>query len=268
LLADLGEDARPLAGGHSLIPIMKLRLAAPSHLVDLAAIGDLRGIRADGADIVIGAMTTTREIIASEFLAAKIPVLKETALVIADPQVRYVGTIGGNAANGDPGNDMPAVMIALGAIYQLVGKGGERRVAARDYYKGIYLTALNPGEILTAIRIPVPPAGHGYAYEKLKRKVGDYATAAAVVLLTVHSGIVATCAIALTNVADRALLAEAAAKIVAGSTLDESTVKKAVVAAEAITAPATDGHGPAAYRTKMAGAMVRRALARAKARAT
>src|SRR6185503_1417959 len=108
-----------------------------------------------------GAMTTTREIIASDLLAAKVPVLKETALVIADPQVRYVGTIGGNAANGDPGNDMPAVMIALGAIYQLVGKGGERRVAARDYYKGIYLTALNPGEILTAIRIPVPPAGHG-----------------------------------------------------------------------------------------------------------
>ena len=188
LLADLGEDARPLAGGHSLIPIMKLRLAAPAHLVDLAAIGDLRGIRAEGTDIVIGAMTTEREIIASDLLAAKVPLLKETALVIADPQVRYVGTIGGNAANGDPGNDMPAVMMVLGATYQLVGKGGERRVAARDYYKGIYLTALNPGEILTAIRIPVPPAGHGYAYEKLKRKVGDYATAAAAVVLTVGGG--------------------------------------------------------------------------------
>ena len=136
LLADLGEDARPLAGGHSLIPIMKLRLAAPAHLVDLAAIGDLQRIRAEGTDIVIGAMTTEREIIASDLLAAKVPLLRETALLIADPQVRYVGTIGGNAANGDPGNDMPAVMMVLGATYQLAGKGGERRVAARDYLQG------------------------------------------------------------------------------------------------------------------------------------
>lgn len=267
LLADLGEDARPLAGGHSLIPIMKLRLAAPAHLVDLGAIADLRGIRPEGSDIVIGAMTTEHEIIASDLLAAKVPILRETALVIADPQVRYVGTIGGNAANGDPGNDMPAVMMALGATYQLAGKGGERGVAARDYYRGIYLTALNPGEILTAIRVPVPPAGHGYAYEKLKRKIGDYATAAAAVVLTVRGQTVVTCAIGLTNVAEKALFAEDAAKIVTGSTLDEATLARAVAAAERITAPATDGHGPAEYRTKMAGVMVRRALARAKARA-
>jgi carbon-monoxide dehydrogenase medium subunit len=267
LLADLGEDARPLAGGHSLIPIMKLRLAAPAHLIDLAAIGDLRGIRADGGEIVIGAMTTEREIIASDLLAAKIPILRETALVIADPQVRALGTIGGNAANGDPGNDMPAVMMTLGATYHLTGKGGERRVAARDFYKGIYLTALNPGEILTAIRIPVPPAGHGYAYEKLKRKVGDYATAAAAVVLTSSGGKVTSCAIGLTNVAERALLAEDAARIVTGSALDAAAVARAVAAAEAITSPATDGHGPAAYRTKMAGVMVRRALARANGRA-
>jgi len=267
LLADLGEDARPLAGGHSLIPIMKLRLAAPAHLVDLAAIADLRGIRLEGSDIVIGAMTTEHEIIASDLLSAKVPLLRETALAIADPQVRYVGTIGGNAANGDPGNDMPAVMMVLGATYQLAGKAGERRVAARDYYRGIYLTALNPGEILTAIRVPVPAAGHGYAYEKLKRKIGDYATAAAAVMLTVRGQTVATCAIGLTNVADRALLADEAAKIVTGSTLDEATLAKAVAAAERITAPAADGHGPAKYRTKMAGVMVRRALARAKARA-
>ncbi|HKF61107.1 MAG TPA: FAD binding domain-containing protein, partial [Dongiaceae bacterium] len=170
LLADLGEDARPLAGGHSLIPMMKLRLAAPEHLVDLRAIGELRGIRAEGSDILIGAMTTQHEVVASDLLAAKLPILKETSLLIADPQVRYVGTLGGNVANGDPGNDMPAVMIALGASYQLAGKGGERRVAAREFYQGAYFTALEAGEILTAIRIPVPPAGHGHAYEKLKRK--------------------------------------------------------------------------------------------------
>jgi aerobic carbon-monoxide dehydrogenase medium subunit len=267
LLADLGEDARPLAGGHSLIPVMKLRLATPSDLIDLGAIGDLKGIRADGADIVIGAMTTQREVIASDLLAAKIPLLRETALVIADPQVRAVGTIGGNAANGDPGNDMPAVMMTLGATYHLTGKGGERRVAARDFYKGIYTTALKPGEVLTAIRIPAPPAGHGYAYEKLKRKVGDYATAAAAVLLTMRGGKVASCAIGLTNVGSTALLAAEAARILTGSSLDDATVKKVVAAAEAITSPALDGHGPAAYRTKMAGVMLKRALARAKSRA-
>src|ERR1700732_4191487 len=113
LLSSLGDEARPLAGGHSLIPMMKLRLAAPAHLVDLGAIGELKGIRPEGADIVIGAMTTQHEIIADKTLAARLPLLRETALAIADPQVRYVGTIGGNVAQGDPGNDMPAVMLCL-----------------------------------------------------------------------------------------------------------------------------------------------------------
>ena len=164
LLADLGDNARALAGGHSLIPMMKLRLATPDHLVDLAGLPDLKGIRADGADIVIGAMTTQHEMIHSDLLSAKIPILRETALVIADPQVRYVGTLGGNVANGDPGNDMPAVMLCLGATYQVAGKSGERRIAAREFYQGAYFTALEPGEILTAVRIKVPADGHGFAY--------------------------------------------------------------------------------------------------------
>jgi aerobic carbon-monoxide dehydrogenase medium subunit len=268
LLADLGEEARPLAGGHSLIPMMKLRLAAPEHLVDLRAIGDLKGIRAEGGDIVIGAMTTQHEVIASELLAGKLPILRETSLSIADPQVRYVGTLGGNVANGDPGNDMPAVMMCLGATYHLAGKAGERRVAAREFYQGAYFTALEAGEILTAIRIPVPPAGHGHAYEKLKRKIGDYATAAAAVVLTLADGKIASCAIALTNVGETPLFAEAAAKLLIGSALEPAIVKQAVAAAEAITAPASDNRGPAAYRRKMAGVMTARALAAAKARAS
>jgi carbon-monoxide dehydrogenase medium subunit len=268
LLGQLGEEARPLAGGHSLIPMMKLRLASPEHLVDLRAIADLRGVKADGGDIVIGAMTSQQELIASDLLGAKVPILREAALVIADPQVRYVGTLGGNVANGDPGNDMPAVMMALGATYQLAGKGGERRVAAREFYQGAYFTALEAGEILTAVRIPTPPAGHGYAYEKLKRKIGDYATAAAAVVLTMAKGKVESCAIALTNVGETALFAEAAGQILTGSALDDATVKKAVAAAEAITAPATDNRGPAAYRRKMAGVMLARALARARSRAS
>jgi carbon-monoxide dehydrogenase medium subunit len=267
LLADLGDDARPLAGGHSLIPMMKLRLATPAHLIDLAGLADLKGVRVDGSDVVIGAMTTQHELIASDMLAGKVPLLRETSLVIADPQVRYAGTLGGNVANGDPGNDMPAVMMCLGATYEVVGKSGGRRIAARDFYQGAYFTAIEPGEILAAVRVPVPPAGHGSAYEKLKRKVGDYATAAAAVVLTMNGGRVATCSIGLTNVAETPLWAEEAGRILAGSALDAATVKKAVAAAEAITSPATDARGPAHYRTKMAGVMLARALARARSRA-
>jgi carbon-monoxide dehydrogenase medium subunit len=266
-LSELGDDARAIAGGHSLIPMMKLRLATPDHLVDLRGVAGLKGVRAEGSDIVIGAMTTQHELIGSDLLASKLPILRETSMVIADPQVRYVGTLGGNLANGDPGNDMPAVMMALGASYQLAGKKGERRVAAREFYQGAYFTAMETGEILTAIRIPAPPAGHGYAYEKLKRKIGDYATAAAAVILTMSAGKVAACAIGLTNVAETPLYAEAAGKLLVGSSLDAASVKKAVAAAEAITAPASDNRGPAAYRTKMAGVMLTRALARARARA-
>jgi aerobic carbon-monoxide dehydrogenase medium subunit len=267
LLAQWGDDGRALAGGHSLIPMMKLRLATPAHLVDLAGISELKGVRADGSDVVIGAMVTQHELVASELLTAKVPLLRETSLQVADPQVRYVGTIGGNVANGDPGNDMPAVMMCLGASYHVTGQGGERRIAARDFYQGAYFTALETGNVLTAVRIPVPPAGHGYAYEKLKRKIGDYATAAAAVVLTMAGGKVATCSIGLTNVAETPLWAEEAATILVGSTLDAATVKKAVAAAEAITAPATDARGPAHYRTKMAGVMLTRALARASSRA-
>jgi carbon-monoxide dehydrogenase medium subunit len=268
LLAQWGDDGRALAGGHSLIPMMKLRLATPAHLVDLGGIAELKGVRVEGNDVVIGAMVTQHELVGSELLGAKVPLLRETSLQVADPQVRYLGTIGGNVANGDPGNDMPAVMMCLGATYHVMGQGGERRIAARDFYQGAYFTALETGNVLTAVRIPMPPAGHGSAYEKLKRKIGDYATAAAAVVLTLSGGKVATCSIGLTNVAETPLWAEEAAKILVGSSLDAATVKKAVAAAEAITAPASDARGPAQYRTKMAGVMLTRALDRAKARAS
>ena len=268
LLGSLDSDARLLAGGHSLIPMMKLRLAQPSHLIDLAAVAELKGIRRDGDDLVIGAMTTQHDVIGSELLATHVPILRETAALIADPQVRYMGTIGGNVANGDPGNDMPALMMTLDASYVLRSASGERRIAARDFYLGIYETAAQPGEILAAIRIPAPPKSHGYAYEKLKRKVGDYATAAAAVVLTVAGGKIAACAIGLTNVSDRPLLAKDAAAAVIGTALDKASLGKASAAAEAIASPAEDGRGSVQYRTKMAGVMTARALARAFARAT
>lgn len=270
LLADFGDDARPLAGGHSLIPMMKLRLATPDHLIDLAGIADLKGIaRATdpgGNRIVIRAMTTQHELLASDVIASSLPILHETALLIADPQVRYRGTIGGNVANGDPGNDMPGLMMTLGADYMLDGPNGPRTVAARDFYQGAYFTALEPGEILTSVSIPIPPSGHGYAYEKLKRKIGDYATAAAAVILTVKGGKVVTCAIGLTNLSETPLLAENAAAAVIGTTLDEASLKKAAEAAKAIMQPAGDGRGPPEYRKYVGGIMVERALKRAAAR--
>jgi len=267
LLADLGEDARPLAGGHSLVPMMKLRLATPSHLVDLHGVAGLKGIRRDGNKVTIGAMTTQHELLASEEIANSLPILHEAALQIADPQVRYRGTIGGNVANGDPGNDMPALMLTLGAIYQLHGTGGAREALASDFYQGAYFTALEPGEILTSVTIPVPAAGHGYAYEKLKRKVGDYATAAAAVVLTMAGGKVASCAIALTNLHETPLLAAEAAKAVIGTTLDAASRKKAADAAQAIMSPAADARGPVEYRKHVGGIMVTRALQRAASRA-
>src|SRR3974377_332660 len=208
LLAELGDDGRALAGGHSLIPMMKLRLATPANLVDLAGIAELKGVRSDGNDVVIGASTTQHELSGSELLASKVPILRETSAQIADPQVRYLGTLGGNVANGDPGNDMPAVMMCLGASYSVTGKSNERRIAAREFYQGAYLTALKTGEVLTTVHIPAPAAGHGWAYEKLKRKVGDYATAAAAVMLTMKGGKVESCSIGLDNVADTPLWAE------------------------------------------------------------
>jgi carbon-monoxide dehydrogenase medium subunit len=267
LLSTLGDEARPLAGGHSLVPMMKLRLASPEHLVDLHGIAGLKGIRRDGNTIVIGAMTTQHELLASDEIGLSLPILDETALLIADPQVRYRGTIGGNVANGDPGNDMPALMMTLGASYRLEGASGARDVAASEFYQGAYFTALEPGELLTSISIPVPATGHGYAYEKLKRKVGDYATAAAAVVLTMAGGKVATCKIGLTNLSETPLLAEDAAKAVIGTSLDPASLKKAATAAEAIMSPAADARGPVEYRKHVGGIMVMRALQRAAGRA-
>jgi aerobic carbon-monoxide dehydrogenase medium subunit len=267
ILASHGDDIRIVAGGHSLIPMMKLRLAQPSHLVDLQDLSELRGIDADGSTIVIGAMTTQHALITSEALAVTIPILRETSLQIADPQVRYCGTLGGNVANGDPGNDMPAVMIALDAFYRIKGKAGERDVPARDFYQGAYATALGDGEILTSVRIPAPADGHGYAYEKQKRKIGDYATAAAAVVLTLSGGKCDSAAIALTNVADTPLLAPEAAAALIGTSLDDTAIAEAARRAQAIAKPSPDGRGPADFRAHVAGVMVRRAIARARERA-
>jgi carbon-monoxide dehydrogenase medium subunit len=268
LLRQSNGNGRVLAGGHSLIPMMKLRLAAPAQLIDISNIGELKGIAVGGGAIQIGAATTQHELIASKDLGEACPLIREVALLIADPQVRYCGTLGGNVGNGDPGNDMPAVMQCLNATYVAESTKGAREIPARSFYQGAYATALNEGELISKIRIPIPPKGHGWAYKKLKRKVGDYATAAAAVILTMQGGKVQYASIALTNVAETPLYAKDAADRLLGSSLDAAAIEAAVAAAEAITNPSSDGRGPAEYRTKMAGVMLRRAIMEAAGRCT
>ncbi|MFD2205362.1 FAD binding domain-containing protein [Kiloniella antarctica] len=267
LMASLGDDAMIVAGGHSLIPMMKLRMALPEHLVDLQDVQSLKSISIQNSQIVLGAMVTQAELISSEELHEICPLLREAALQIADPQVRYVGTIGGNVANGDPANDMPAIMQALNASFVMVGPNGERSVAARDFYQGAYYTAREDGEILSSIHLDAPTSGHGSAYEKQKRKIGDYATAAAAVVLTMSGNTCATASIGLTNLSETPLWAEEASSILVGTTLDPDTIKAAATAAKAITNPAEDGRGPIEFRKHVAGIMVERAIAKAHSRA-
>lgn len=265
LLAEHGDEARVIAGGHSLIPMMKLRMAAVGHLVDLQAVAELKGITVDGARATIGAMVTQAELIGHEGLAKALPLLREAALQIADPQVRYVGTVGGNVANGDPGNDMPGLMQCLDATFTLAGPGGSRDVAARDFYHGLYATERAEDEILT--RITVPVAAGGYAYAKQKRKIGDYATAAAAVLLTKSGGKVASASVAMTNLSDVPVWSEAAAAALVGSDCGEAAVKAAVAAMLADIDPQKDNRGPIEFKRHVAGVILGRAIARAWARA-
>lgn len=268
ILTEHGDEARVVAGGHSLIPMMKLRMAEFEHLVDLQDIDSLRGIRIEGDRVAIGAMVTQHELITDAGLAEAIPLIREAALQIADPQVRYVGTIGGNVANGDPGNDMPGLMQCLGAEFELTGPDGVRRVAARDFYEAAYFIARTDEEILTRIDIPVPAKGTGYAYEKQKRKIGDYATAAAAVLISVEAGQCSAASIAMTNLADTPVWSEAAASALVGSDLGEAARDNAVAAMLDDIDPVADNRGPVEFKKHVAAVILRRAIDRAMARAS
>ena len=268
LLQTHGDEARVIAGGHSLIPMMKLRMADLSHLVDLQDIADLKGIEITDDTVTIGAMVTQHELIDSDALAAAIPLIREASLQIADPQVRYMGTLGGNVANGDPGNDMPGLMQCLGATYALSGPDGERTVAARDFYEAAYFTAREDEEILTRVIIPRPAGGTGYAYEKQKRKIGDYATAAAGVLIRMDGGACAEASIAMTNLADTPVWAEDAAAALVGTPVDGTARKAAIDAAVAAIDPVTDNRGPVEFKQHVAGVILGRAIDRALERAS
>ncbi|MFK7997149.1 MAG: xanthine dehydrogenase family protein subunit M [Granulosicoccus sp.] len=266
LLSELGDDARVIAGGHSLIPMMKLRLAMPEHLIDLRKIDDLSYIRVQGSRVSIGAMTTQHTLINDEPLKAAAPIVAETSLQVADPQIRYQGTIGGNVANGDPGNDFPGLMQCLDATFTLVGPDGQRDVKARDFYEAAYFTARDDLEILSEISFPVCEGG--YAYEKQKRKIGDYATAASAVLLSKDSG--GTCnaaAIAMTNLADTPVYCETACEMLLGSPMDADTLRKAIAACIEVIEPVDDNRGPVEFKKHAASMVLNRAIDRAWSRA-
>lgn len=268
LLGQHGDTAKLLAGGHSLLPMMKLRFAAPDHLIDLGKLAELKGIRDAGNEIHIGAMTTENELIWSTLLQQKCPLLVEGARLISDPQVRYRGTIGGDISHADPGNDHPSLMIALDASFVLAGAQGERVVPADGFFLGTYMTLMEPGEIMTAIRIPIPAPGTGYCYAKLKRKTGDFATAASAVTLRIVNGTVSDVRIVLTNVAQTALRATDAEAALRGAAPDEARIEEAAQRAMAVCEPAEDLRGDVEYKTAMAGEMTRRALRTALERAT
>jgi carbon-monoxide dehydrogenase medium subunit len=226
----------------------------------------LRGISESGGVIRIGAMTSENELIASPLLQKHLPLLVEAALLIADPQVRNRGTIGGDIAHGDPGNDHPAIAMALDATFELQGPKGTRQVKAVDFFHGTYMTALAEDEILTAILVAPFAAGTGYAYQKLKRKTGDWATAGAAVILRMSGGVVSHASIGLTNVAPTALRASAAEAALLGHALTESTISLAASAVRSICDPAEDLRGDVEYKTAMAAEMTKRAIRAAAAR--
>ena len=266
LLASLGSDAKVLAGGHSLLPMMKLRFAQPAHLVDLNRIDALRGIREEGPEIVIGAMTVENDVLDSKLLQQKVPLLPEVVAQIADPQVRNRGTIGGDIAHGDAANDHPAVAIALDATFVLEGPKGRRSVKAENFYHGMYFTELAEDEVLCEIRVPAFAPRTGYAYCKLKRKTGDWAAAAAAVVMRMNGDKVETVRIALTNAAATPLRAKDAEQALVGRAIGPATLAEAAAKTMAICDPAEDLRGDREYKTAMTGEMVRRALARAAAR--
>ena len=268
LLQQHGDDAKILSGGQSLIPMMKLRLARPSHLIDINRITGLSYVKEDGGFLKIGGLTREAELEASELVRTKYPLLLDTASVIADPQVRNLATVGGNLAHGDPANDHPATMLALGAQIVATGAKGTRTIAIDDFFKSLFETDLKHDEILTEIRIPSPPPRSGGAYFKLERKVGDFATAAVAVQLTLdEKGVVQKVGIGLTNVGPTPLRAKSAEDALRGKKLDAATIGQAAQLAADAAQPSADLRGPVEYKKGLIKEFTKRALARAAERA-
>ncbi len=268
LLQKLGPEAKILSGGQSLIPMMKLRLASPSYIIDINRIPGLDYISENGASVLIGALARESDLEISPIVKSRCPILIDTSLVIADPLVRNQATICGNLAHGDPANDHPATMLALGAGIIVVGPRGEREIPIESFFTGLFSTDLQPEEILREIRIPIPPPMSGGVYLKLERKVGDYATAGVAVQLTLDaSGACRRAGIGLTNVGFSPLKASQTEVFLAGKSLDQSTIKQAAELAASESQPIDDIRGSAEYKRDVVRVLTARALNRAYERA-
>jgi aerobic carbon-monoxide dehydrogenase medium subunit len=268
LLGRYRDDAKVLSGGQSLLPLLKLRLGAAGHLVDIGRIPDLEYIREDGGMLKIGGRTREAALEASDLVRKKYPILADTAAVIADPLVRNMATVGGNLAHGDPANDHPATMLALGARVVATGPKGQRTIPIDDFFTGLFSTALSPDEILTEIQIPVPPPKSGGAYVKLERKVGDFATAAAAAQVTLGAGgRIERAGVALTNAGPTPIRASAAENFLKGKQGDAAAIAEASRLAGEAADPSPDRRGSVEYKKNMARVLTARALAKAIARA-
>ena len=267
LLASLGDEAKLLSGGQSLLPLMKLRFARPAHVIDIGRIPGLDYIKEEGGVLKIGALVREAALEASALVRDKYPILADTAAVIADPLVRNLATVCGNLAHGDPANDHPATMLALGAEVVATGPKGQRTIAIAQFFTGLFSTALAPDEILTEIRIPTSPAGSGGAYVKLERKVGDFATAGAAAQLTLSGGVIERAGLGLTAMGPVPVKAADAEKFLAGKAPDEAAFAEAGRLAAAATRPTADRRGAVDYKKEMARVLTVRALRKAAQRA-
>jgi carbon-monoxide dehydrogenase medium subunit len=266
LLERHGPEARLIAGGHSLLPMMKLRLARPEVLVDVNDLSDLAGISVAGGELRIGAMARHADVLSSPLVAEHFPIFLDAERVIADPVVRNRGTVGGSLCQADPSEDLSAAFAAVKATVVIRGSGGERTVSARELHVGPYETVVGPAEMLTEIRVPIRP-GSGSAYEKVERRVGDWAVAAAGVAVWLDGDTIADVGIGLTAVGAPHFHSPAAEDAVRGQPVSDAVVATAGRIAAETCNPQPDQRGPADYKRHLAGELTRRALERAIARA-
>ena len=261
LLQKHGDEAKILAGGHSLIPAMRLRLAEPGYLIDISGIGGLDYIQEESGQLRIGAMTCEAALEESEIVQRKFPLLLDTAKMIADPSVRNMATVGGNLAHGDPANDHPATMLALRASVVAEGPNGTREIKIDDFFPDFFTTALSEDEILTEIRIPTPPSASGGAYLKIERKVGDYAAAAVACQLNIDSsGSIENIGLGLTNVGSTPIRASSAEELLKGKKPDENMLAEAGRLAAADSEPMEDLRGSAEYKRALVNELTQRAI--------